>query len=226
MGHEETVAALLKRFGRTYADEAGIRLRDTPSPLYRLLVLTTLSSVRIGAALAVAAARELSAAGLRTPKAMAASRRQDRIDALGRAHYVRYDESTATALGHGAELLLGRWHGDLRRLRDEAGGDPDRIAELLREFPRIGPVGAGIFCREAQAVWPTLRPSFDARTLRAAADLGLPHTPTALAALTPPHDLARLAAALTRLSLSHPHGDPLLAAAERVRPPRSRQAWA
>ncbi|MFF2953292.1 endonuclease [Kitasatospora sp. NPDC057965] len=212
MGHEETVAALLTRFGRTYADEAGIRLRDTPSPLYRLLVLTTLSSVRIGASLAVAAARELSAAGLRTPKAMAASRWQDRVDALGRAHYVRYDESTATALGRGAELLLDRWRGDLRRLRDEADGDPDRIAELLREFPRIGPVGASIFCREAQAVWPTLRPSFDARTLRAAADLGLPHTPATLAALAPPHDLAPLAAALTRLSLSHPRPHELLAA--------------
>ncbi|MER6360598.1 endonuclease [Kitasatospora sp. NPDC001527] len=212
MGHEETVGALLKRFGRTYADEAGIRLRDTPAPLYRLLVLTTLSSVRISADLAVAAARELSAAGLRTPKAMVAARWQDRVDALGRAHYVRYDESTATALGRGADLLLDRWHGDLRRLRDEAGGDPARIAELLREFPRIGPVGAGIFCREAQGVWPVLRPSFDDRALRAAADLGLPRTPAALAALTPPDDLARLAAALTRLSLSHARPRDLLPA--------------
>ncbi|MFF7453247.1 endonuclease [Kitasatospora sp. NPDC008115] len=212
MGHQEAVAALLKSFGRTYADEAGITLRDTPAPLYRLLVLTTLSSVRINADIAVTAARELSAAGLRTPKAMAASRWQARVDALGRAHYVRYDESTATALGRGADLLLDRWHGDLRRLRDEADGDPARIADLLREFPRIGPVGAGIFCREAQAVWPSLRPSFDDRTLRAAADLGLPHTPTGLAALTPPHDLAHLAAALTRFSLSHASPDELLAA--------------
>ncbi|MFB7469822.1 endonuclease [Kitasatospora sp. NPDC056184] len=214
MDHEETVAALLERFGRTYAEEAGITLRDTPAPLYRLLVLTTLSSVRIGADLAVAAARELSAAGLRTPKAMADSGRRARVDALGRAHYVRYDESTATALGRGAELLLDRWHGDLRRLRDEADSDPDRVAGLLRAFPRIGPVGAGIFCREAQAVWPALRPYFDDRALRAAADLGLPRTPAPLAALTPPRDLARLAAALTRVGLSH-HARPrdLLAAA-------------
>jgi hypothetical protein len=39
-----------------------------------------------------------------------------------RAHYRRYDESTATALGEGAQLLIDRWHGDLRRLRlDEPG---------------------------------------------------------------------------------------------------------
>ena len=35
--------ALLKRYGRTYADEAGIRLADKPAPLYQLLVLATLA---------------------------------------------------------------------------------------------------------------------------------------------------------------------------------------
>lgn len=135
---EPTVAELLDRFGRTYAEEAGITLRDKPSPLYRLLVLTVLCSVRIGAGTATAAARELSAAGLRTPRAMADARRRTLIAALGRAHYVRYDESTATALAQGAGLLLDRWHGDLRRLREEAGGESERIGELLREFPGSG----------------------------------------------------------------------------------------
>ncbi|GAA3019136.1 endonuclease [Streptomyces lactacystinicus] len=200
---EPTVAELLDRFGRTYAEEAGITLRDKPSPLYRLLVLTVLCSVRIGAGTATAAARELSAAGLRTPRAMAGARRRTLIAALGRAHYVRYDESTATALGQGAGLLLDRWHGDLRRLREEAGGDSERIGELLREFPRIGPVGAGIFRREAQAVWPSLRPYVDERALAEARTLGLPGEPDGLAALVGPGDLARLAAALTRASLAH-----------------------
>ncbi|WP_030230872.1 hypothetical protein [Streptomyces sp. NRRL S-350] len=200
---ELSVSELLDRFGRTYAEEAGIVLRDKPSPLYRLLVLTVLCSVRISAGTATAAARELSAAGLRTPRAMVEARRGTLIAAFGRAHYVRYDESTATALSQGAELLLDRWHGDLRRLRDEAGGDPERIGELLREFPRIGPVGAGIFRREAQAVWPELRPYFDERVLEEARTLGLPGTPDRLAGLVAANDLARLAAALTRASLAH-----------------------
>ncbi|MEU9040735.1 MULTISPECIES: endonuclease [unclassified Kitasatospora] len=200
---QATVSELLDRFGRTYAEEAGITLRDKPSPLYRLLVLTVLCSVRISADTATAAARELSAAGLRTPRAMADARRDTLIAALGRAHYVRYDESTATALGRGAELLLDRWHGDLRRLREEAGGEPERIGELLREFPRIGPVGAGIFRREAQAVWPSLRPYFDERVLEEARTLGLPASPAGLAQLVEAKDLARLAAALTRASLAH-----------------------
>ncbi|MEU2548539.1 endonuclease [Streptomyces roseolus] len=193
---------LLAGYGRTYAEQAGITLRDEPSPLYRLLVLTVLCSVRISADTAVAAARELSRAGFRTPRAMARSSRQDRVDALGRAHYVRYDESTATALGDGARLVLERWHGDLRRLRDEAGGDPEALRELLQEVPRIGPVGADIFCREVQEVWPWLRPYFDDRACRVARDLGLPHTPGGLGRHVPPEDHARLAAALVRVGLS------------------------
>ncbi|MGW3041347.1 endonuclease [Kitasatospora sp. NPDC001159] len=197
------VPELLARYGRTYAEEAGITLRDEPSRLYRLLVLTVLCSVRISAGTATAAARELSAAGLRTPVAMLGARRRTLIEALGRAHYVRYDESTATALGRGAELLLDRWHGDLRRLREEAGGEAGRIGELLREFPRIGPVGSEIFRREVQAVWPSLRPYFDERALGEAQVLGLPGSPEGLAALVAPEELARLAAALTRASLAH-----------------------
>ncbi|WP_326665510.1 endonuclease [Streptomyces sp. NBC_00385] len=193
---------LLEEHGRTYADEAGIRLRNTPSPLYRLLTLCVLLSVRIKAGIAVSAARELSAAGMRTPRAMADASWQDRVDALGRAHYRRYDESTATALGDGAELLLDRYRGDLRRLREQADGDPGRIRGLLREFPRIGPVGADIFSREAQGVWPELRPAFDTRARHAAAELHLPKTPEGLARLVTGDDLPRLAAALVRVELA------------------------
>jgi hypothetical protein len=187
--------------GRTFAQEAGIRLADTPSPLYRLLVLTTLLSVRIGTPIAVAAARELTRAGWRTPRAMAEASWQDVVDALGRAHYKRYDESTATALGEGARLLQDRWGGDLRRLRGEADGDPGKIRELLQEFRRIGPVGAEIFCREAQGVWPELRPAFDRRALDGARKARLPADPRRLAALVEPADLPRLAAALVRGTL-------------------------
>jgi hypothetical protein len=200
-GARRRAAELLAGDGRTYAQEAGIALKDAPSPLYRLLVLTTLLSVRISSHIAVAAARELSSAGWRTPQAMVKASWQEIVDALGRAHYKRYDESTATALGEGAKLLEERWHGDLRRLRDEAEGDPERIRELLQEFRRIGPVGAEIFCREAQGVWPELRPSFDSRALDGARQTGLPADPRKLATLVKPDDLPRLASALVRSTL-------------------------
>ncbi|MEU9142592.1 endonuclease [Streptomyces sp. NPDC048349] len=204
MPRRTAVRQLLEEYGQTHAEEAGIRLRNTPAPLYRLLTLCVLFAVRIKADIAVAAARELSAAGLRTPRAMAAARWQDLVDALGRAHYVRYDESTATALGEGARFVLDRYRGDLRRLREEAAGDPERIRALLQEIPRIGPVGADIFCREAQGLWPELRPSFDRRAREGAAGLGLPASPEQLAALVDAAELPRLAAALVRADLARP----------------------
>jgi co-chaperonin GroES (HSP10) len=191
----DTVRTLLDRAGRTYADQAGITLADKPSPLYRLLVLSVLLSTRISADIAVAAARELSKAGFRTPKTMLAATWQERVDALGRGHYVRYDESTATALGEGAELLVRKYSGDLRKLRG------DDLRKRLREVPRLGPVGIDIFCREAQQVWPELRPYLDRKTLDGAKRVGLPADADKLAALVPDDQLARLSAALVRVSL-------------------------
>jgi hypothetical protein len=198
---DDMIDRLLHEHGQTFADEAGITLRDEPSPLYRLLVLSLLSATRISAGIALAASRELSKDGLRTASAMADAPWQRIVDALGRAHYKRYDESTATALGEGARMLRERWHGDLRELRQEADGDVEGIRALLQEHPRIGPVGADIFCREAQSVWPELQPYCDQATLDQAAALGLPHTAAGLARRTGSADVARLAAALVRVRL-------------------------
>jgi hypothetical protein len=204
---------LLKQYGRTYAAEAGIRLADRPAPLYQLLVLSTLLSARISASIAVAAAQELFAAGYRTPRAMLRASWQNRVDALGRGHYRRYDESTATRLGDGAELALRRWRGDLRRLHGEAPGDPGRLAGLLCEFPGIGAAGAAIFLREVQAVWPDVAPYADRLVLDGARKVGLPGDAGELARLaSSPGELARLAAALVRVARSRRAADELTTA--------------
>jgi endonuclease III len=200
---ELIVKELLGRCGRPYAEEAGIRLADRPGPLYQLLVLSTLLSARISADIALAAARELFAAGYRSPKAMSEAGWQDRVDALGRGHYRRYDERTATMLGDGAELLSSRWRGDLRRLRDEGEGDSRAIASSLTEFPGIGPTGASIFLREVQQVWPSVVPYVDTAMTSGARRIGLPSSRESLARLLSDCDQpARLAAALVRVSLS------------------------
>jgi endonuclease III len=197
---EATVKAVLSGDSTgSYATAAGITLADKPAPLYQLLVLATVLSARISGDIAVAAARELFAAGYRSPAAMLKASWQDRVDALGQGHYRRYDERTATMLGDGAALLADRWGGDLRKLRDEADADTGRIAALLTEFPGIGPAGADIFLREVQAVWPGVFPYVDGRVQAAARRAGLPGDPAALAkhANSGPK-LARLAAALLR----------------------------
>jgi len=128
---------------------------------------------------------------------------QDRVDALGRGHYRRYDERTATMLGDGADLLSSKWHGDLRKLRDEAEGDVRGIAARLTEFPGIGPTGASIFLREVQDVWPAVAPYVDAKVTSGARRVRLPADRDALTRLLADSGQpARLAAALVRVSLS------------------------
>jgi hypothetical protein len=195
------VEELLAKYGPTYAEAAGIKLADKPAPLYQLLVLTTLLSGRIKADIAVNTAREIFAAGWRTPAKLRESTWQQRVDVLGRGGYKRYDESTARYLADGAELLHERYQDDLRRLADEADRDPAKVRELLTEFPKIGPTGAEIFSREVQAVWSFLRPSFDEKALAAAKKAGLPTDPDELAGLVEAERTALLAAALVRYGL-------------------------
>ncbi|WP_253191513.1 endonuclease [Streptomyces sp. M1013] len=192
---------LVDAHGQTYAEEAGIRLKDTPQPLYRLLVLAHLLSARISASIAVATARALSEAGLRDPRRMADATWQERVDALGRGGYRRYDERTATQLGEAAELLTERWGGDLRRLREEADGDVSGLRRLLQEFPGVGPTGADIFLREAQLVWPDAGPLLDRKAVQGAERLGLPGDPDRLLSLAGKTEPAVLAAALVRAAV-------------------------
>lgn len=203
----ETAQAAVKRYGRTYAEEAGIRLADRPTPLYQLLVLATLLSTRISASIAVAAARELFSAGCRTARAMREASWQDRVDALGRGHYRRYDERTATMLGDGAELCLSRWHGDLRRLHREAGRDVRALRRLLTEFPGIGPTGADIYLREAQAVWTDLAPYMDRKVAAGAEKLDLPASAEELSRLVGRDEMPRLASALVRVAIDREAAD-------------------
>ncbi|MFI5624753.1 hypothetical protein ACIA03_14925 [Nocardioides sp. NPDC051685] len=80
-----------------------------------------LSSARISADIAVAAARELSAAGWRTPQRLLESTRRQRVDALGRAHYRRYEQARDLGLP----------------------GDPDELAALV-PGGRCAPLAAAL----------------------------------------------------------------------------------
>jgi endonuclease III len=198
---DDVAHAVLDRYGRTYADEAGIRLADRPAPLFQLLVLALLLSARIGASVAVAAARGLFAAGWTTPQRMREAGRSRVVTALGDAGYRRYDERTATRLREMATLVLEKYGGDLRRLGTAADGDAHRAAVLLREVNGIGPTGSAVFLREVQAVWPWVRPCLDSRATGGASRVGLATDPGELARIVPPDELARFAAGLVRISL-------------------------
>jgi endonuclease III len=194
--------AVLESFGRTYADEVGIRLEDAPAPLFQLLSLSLLLSARIAADNAVRAARALREANLTTPEKMADATWQQRVDVLTANGYKRYDESGSRMLGETAERLRERYGGDLRKLRDEADRDVQQEHRLLQQFKGIGPVGADIFLREVQGIWDECFPYVDDRVGKAAKQLDLPTDPPALAELVERDDFPRFVAGLIRVDLA------------------------
>ncbi|WP_328700625.1 endonuclease [Corynebacterium wankanglinii] len=160
----------------TFAEDAGIRLRNEPEPLYQLLVLCMLQAKPIRATVVVGAARGLFDAGLTTPAALLAAPRERLIRIFGAAGYARYDESSATRLRAMSQLLIDEHSADPRTLRADA-------PQSLQTFDGVGPACATMFAREAQGVWPELAPVFDKKALQGAAKLGLPQDPEELAAL-------------------------------------------
>jgi hypothetical protein len=144
------------------------------------------------------AGRELFSAGLKTPQSVLAANRDTMIKAFGRAHYARYDESSATRLADIAATVRDEYGGDLRGLADTH--DVATAKRLLKQFEGIGDTGADIFLREVQDIWTWVRPRFDRRATAAARDIGLPTDPGRLGALAP-GKTAKLAAALVRVSL-------------------------
>lgn len=85
---ESVVKVLVDRFGATSAEQAGIQLADKPSPLYQLLVLSTLLSARISGDIAVAAAKELFRVSTRSTCSRS-GRTRKRSSRAGRTRFFR-----------------------------------------------------------------------------------------------------------------------------------------
>jgi hypothetical protein len=62
-------------------------------------------------------------------------------------------------------------------------------------------VGADIFLREVQSVWPEAAPCFDGKAAEGARRLGLPDSPEQLAGMAGREEYPALAAALVRAAL-------------------------
>jgi len=210
------VAELLSRHGRTFAEDLAADVpADTAEAMFRLLVFATLASARIRSSAALEASNALFEQGWTSPRALVETTWEQRVQVLNQHGYARYDESTARILGESCHYLLDTYDGDVRGLRDAADHQPEREHALLMQIKGIGPVGADIFLREAQAGWDELVPYVDARTRQTARDLGLPGDPRRLLALVEREEFPVLVAALVRSRLEHDTDDVLDAATHR-----------
>jgi len=211
--------ALLKLYGRTFAEDIGIDAnKNELSPLFCLLISALLFSTRISHNIALKSARILFEHGWTTPARMASATWEQRVRALDQGGYVRYDERTSTMLGETAQMLIDLYQGDLRNLRAAANAGPAQERKLLDQFKGIGEVAINIFFREAQLAWPELFPFADEKALASAKRLGLPAEAHKLAALVSSshaggrENFVRLVSALVRVQLERKH-DEMLAAA-------------
>jgi len=96
--------AVLEHYPHTYGEQLGIHSLETPSELFKLLVMALLMSARIRAGVAFDAAEALFARGWTTARTMANSSWTERVQTLNQAGYARYDERTATMLADTATL--------------------------------------------------------------------------------------------------------------------------
>jgi endonuclease III len=197
------LAVLLERHGRTFADELGIPLASgTPEALFRWLTAAILYSGRIQSDIATRAAVAFAEAGWITAEALARSGFEERVRVLDDAHFTRYDERMARVLHDAAVHVRDTYDGDLRGLRAAVDRDPKAERARLQDVPGLGPTGAQIFCREAQAAWPELFPVCDKKAWSAAKELQLARSTKALAELVAEADFPRLVAALARAALA------------------------
>lgn len=199
---KDIASAVLREFGRTFSQELGIDPeQNNPSTLFQLLVFSLLAGARISHNAAMSAALALKGKGWTTARKMAGATWRERTDVLNRSGYARYDESTSRELGDTCDLLLEKYGGDLRKLREQAGHDPKAERQLLKEFKGIGDVGANIFFREVQAAWDEWFPYADALALKAADRLGLGKDVHSLLRLTNRKEFPHLVAGLVRVQL-------------------------
>jgi len=198
------VAELMSRHGRTFAEDIDADVAaDTAEAMFRLLVFSTLASARIRTSAALEASNALFAEGWTNPVALSDTTWKRRVRVLNQHGYARYDESTASILADACQYLLDTYDGDVRGVRDAADHHAGREHALLTQIKGIGPVGADIFLREAQAGWDELVPYVDSRARQTARELGLPGDPRRLLDLVEREDFPLLVAALIRSRLEH-----------------------
>jgi len=119
--------------------------------LFKWFLACLLFGKPIQTEIAERAFQELVAARLTNPGAILRAGWDRLVQLLDRAHYVRYDFSTATKLLEVCQELKRRY-GTLTNLLSQARTTSE-LSHKLQEFNHIGPVTTRIFLRDVRPVW-------------------------------------------------------------------------
>ena len=120
--------------------------------LFKWLLASFLMGKRIQGAIAAKAYQVIVEQHQRdTPQKLAHCTHRQLVVLLGQAHYVRYDETTASRLLALASKLNNEYAGKVSNIV-KASADRQAFEKRLSEFEGIGPKTIEIFMREAAAV--------------------------------------------------------------------------
>jgi len=120
--------------------------------LFKWLIASFLMGKRIQAGIAVKAYEVIIDKHQRdTPRKLAHCSHRELVQMLGEAHYVRYDETTASRLLALAIKLNAEYAGKVGNMV-EASANRAEFEQRLADFEGIGPKTVEIFMREAARV--------------------------------------------------------------------------
>ncbi|RZI30590.1 DNA methylase [Pseudomonas orientalis] len=135
------------------ASELGIELKPgDDSSLFKWFIASFLMGKSIQAPIAAQAYRVIiEEEGRDTPRKLQHCTSRQLVAMLGRAHYVRYDETTAQRLLDLSAKLNADYSGSITRML-EASDDRQAFERRLGEFDGVGPKTIEIFMRDAATV--------------------------------------------------------------------------
>ncbi|CRM48896.1 hypothetical protein [Pseudomonas sp. 28 E 9] len=135
------------------ASELGIELKPgDDGSLFKWFIASFLMGKRIQAPIAAQAYRVIVEEERRdTPRKLQHCTSRELVAMLGRAHYVRYDETTAQRLLDLSAKLNADYSGSITRML-EASNDRQAFERRLGEFDGVGPKTIEIFMRDAATV--------------------------------------------------------------------------
>ncbi|AZF42997.1 ATPase [Pseudomonas sp. R1-43-08] len=135
------------------AAELGIALKpDDDSSLFKWFIASFLMGKRIQAPIAAQAYKVIvEEEGRDTPRKLQHCTSRELVAMLGRAHYVRYDETTAQRLLDLSAKLNAEYSGKITRML-EASDNRQAFEKRLGEFEGVGPKTIEIFMRDAATV--------------------------------------------------------------------------
>jgi endonuclease III len=124
---------------RVDAETLGIRLKAQREPeLFKWLVACLLFGKPVQQEVAGGAFHELEQAHLMSPAAIRKAGWKRLVKVLDNAHYVRYDESTATRLLQAADTLNERFGGSVRNVVRDVRTRSE-LSKRLQEFKGLAP---------------------------------------------------------------------------------------